>query len=410
MNIRLIAPIAFRYLRGKRSGNAVPVLSRISMAAIAVGAGALIVLFSVFNGFQQLVEELYKAFYPSVRVTPREGKFFAFGPQQWQQAGQTPGVLAATGVLEDNVLASSEDEQLVLTLKGIDHRYFSVNEVKPYVIAGTDTVSEFPVPTAMVGEAVAARMGIDVNNAFSHLQLFYPNSEASNIALDPTSAFRSLLLKPDGVFKIQNEFDEKYVLAPAGLAAELFNKRGMYSSIELKTKEGQEEKVRDALEKTLGPQYRIETRFEQNQAMYLVMRAEKWAVYAILLLVLLIASFNMVGGLSMLVLEKQKDMAILRTMGADDGTIRGIFITEGILWSLAGGLAGLLLGGLLCLGQMRFGWIQMDGNFIIKAFPVALQWTDFVLVVFTVALIGFLAAWYPAFKAARTDSYLLRSA
>lgn len=409
MNLRLIASIAFRYLSGKRSGNAVPVLSRISMTAIAVGAGALIILFSVFNGFEGLVADLYKAFYPSVRITPKEGKFFSFSPQQWQMVRGTPGVLAATGVLEDNVLANSEDEQLVLTLKGIDNSFFRVNDVKPYVLIGNDSLTDYPSPTAMIGEQVAARMGIDVGNAFSRMQLFYPNSEAGPTT-NPVDAFQSLTLRPDGLFKVQDEFDGKYVLAPISYAGSLFQKEGQYSSVELKTAPEDEISVRNLLRQKLGDHFRLETRFEQNKTMYLVMRAEKWAVYAILLLVLLIASFNMVGGLSMLVLEKQKDMAILQTMGADTATIRGIFLAEGMLWSLTGGLLGLLLGGLLCWGQQQFGWIKLQGNFIIEAYPVDLQLSDFLVVIATVLLIGLLAAWYPARKATKTESYLLRSA
>lgn len=409
MNLRLILSIAYRYLRGKRAGNAVPILSRISMTAIAVGAGALIIIFSVFNGFEGLVADLYKAFYPSIRITPKEGKFFSFSPQQWTTLRAVPGVMAATGVLEDNVLANSEDEQLVLTLKGIDNSYFRVNEIKPYIIDGADTLSSYPAPTALIGEQVAVRMGINIDNVFSRLQLYYPNSEGELLPSSPTSAFQSLTLQPGGVFKVQDEFDSKFILAPIEEAGKLLLKPGAYSSIELKTAPEAEEKVRETLRQQLGDRYRIETRFEQNKTMYLVMRSEKWAVYIILLLVLLIASFNMVGGLSMLVLEKQKDMAILRAMGARAATVRSIFIAEGILWSLTGGLIGLLLGGLLCWGQQYFGWMKLQGNFIIEAYPVSIQASDFGVVIATVVLIGLLASLYPAWKATKTERYSLRT-
>lgn len=409
MNPRLVLSIAYRYLRGKRAGNAVPILSRISMTAIAVGAGALIIIFSVFNGFEGLVADLYKAFYPSIRITPKEGKFFRFSPQQWTALRSVPGITAATGVLEDNVLANSEDEQLVLTLKGIDNSYFRVNEVKPYIIDGADTVSSYPAPTALIGEQVAVRMGINIDNVFSRLQLYYPNSEGALLPSDLANAFQSLTLQPGGVFKVQDEFDSKFILAPIDEAGSLLLRPGFYSSIELKTAPEDEERIREILRGQLGKSFRVETRFEQNRTMYLVMRSEKWAVYIILLLVLLIASFNMVGGLSMLVLEKQKDMAILRAMGARTATIRGIFMAEGILWSLTGGLIGLFLGGLLCWGQQRFGWMKLQGNFIIEAYPVSLQAGDFLVVIGTVVLIGLLASWYPSWKATKTESYWLRT-
>lgn len=403
MNFTLIWHLAIRYLRGKRSGNAVPILSRISMVAIAVGSGALIILFSVFNGFESLVKDLYKAFYPDIKITAAKGKFFSVDSSMLYKLGHVPDVAATSTVIEDNVLANSGDQQIVGTIKGIDKNYFKVNDLKPYIVEGDDSLSS-TYPGAIMGTHIADLMGADVKNVFSSVMFYYPNTKLTNPALDPEAAFQSLKLKPEGIFKVQDEFDSKYVLASLPLVQNLFNESGKISSIEIRLQNGiTPENVKRQLQKILGPSFKVETRFQQNKTLYMVMRTEKWAVYAILLLVLLIASFNMVGALSLLILEKQKDMAILRAMGAMPSSIRQIFLIEGVLWALTGGLGGLLLGTLLCVGQQQFGWIKIGGSFIIDAYPIQLQWPDFVLVIITIILVGVLAAWYPAWRAAKTE-------
>lgn len=412
MNRTVAWQIAFRYLRGKRSANAVPVLSRISMLAIAIGSCAMIVLFSVFNGFEGVVQDLYKAFYPDIKVSPAKGKFFVVSDSTLAALHKINGVSVVSPVIEDNVLVNSNSEQLVVTLKGISPSYFKVNDVQPYVVEGRDSISEYPVPTALIGAHIQAQLGIDVNNVFNDLVLFYPNAHETNIALNPQSAFQSLRLRPDGVFRVQDDFDGKYVLAALPFAQQLFSEEGKVSALEIAIdKNASPDKIKRSVSALLGDRFKTETRFEQNRTLYIVMRTEKWAVYAILLLVLAIASFNMVGALSLLVLEKEKDMAILQAMGTSPATIRMIFITEGILWALTGGLIGIISGGLLCLGQQHFKWIKLEGSFIIDAYPVSMQPGDFVLVIGTVILVGILAAWYPAMRSAKTESAaMLRSA
>jgi len=407
MNKVLVWQLALRYLRGKRAGNAVPVLSRISIISIAITTTAMVLLLSVFNGFSELVKDLYKAFYPEIKITAARGKFFSFTDAQLHKVAHLPGVAIATRSIEDNVLLNANDEQRVATIKGIDHSFFDVNDIKPYIVDGADSVTTYPRPTAIVGLQIMNEMGTDVNNIFSTLTLFYPNAQSSNLALAPEQAFQSLKLKPEGVFQVQDEFDSKYILAPLGAVQYLFKAEGKYSSIELKLAPGADAgKVRAQLQKILGSQYTIATRFEQNRTMYLVMRSEKWAVYAILVLVLIIASFNMVGALSLLVLEKQKDMSILKTMGAQPADVRNIFIAEGLLWSLTGVLSGIILGLALCIGQQQFQWVKMQGSFIIEAYPVQIEWADFPLIIITVLTIGFLASWYPALKAKRSHVQL----
>jgi lipoprotein-releasing system permease protein len=406
----MVWQIALRYLRGKRSANAVPILSRISMLAIAVGSGALIVLFSVFNGFEGLVQELYKAFYPELRITAAKGKFFELSPAQQSRIAALPGIRRMSQVIEDNVLVNSNEEQLVVRLKGIDDHFISVNDIKPYIIEGNSELQGLPQPTAIIGMHIANQLGLDVRSFLSRLTVYYPNADAGPANLDPSRAFQSLQLKPEGVFRVQDEFDSRYVLAPLAQARELFRQPGRISSLEIAMDEGADgKKLKEQIAQMLGNAFVVETRFEQNRTLYMVMRTEKWAVYAILLLVLLIASFNMVGALSLLVLEKQKDVAILRAMGARPATIRLIFVLEGMLWALVGGGIGLLLGLGICLGQQHFQWIKLQGAFIIEAYPVVLQGADFALVIATVLVVGLLAAWYPAMRATRVDAANLRA-
>lgn len=406
--MKLALRLAMRYLRGRGTANAVPILSRISMAAIGVGAGALIVLFSVFNGFDHLLQGLYRAFYSDVRVAPKSGKFFTLTDAQFSSIQRTDGVLAVAPMLEEKVLANSEGEDAtVVTLRGVDERYFAVSTLKDHIPHGTAELLTEPQPTAIVGLEIAARLGINPENVFSRIALHYPNPDGS--ALDPASAARSIICTPTGLFAVDAEADGKYVLAALPLVRELIGESGI-SSLEIKTAQGDEDAVRDRLKAALGKDYNIETRYEQNRALNLVMQSEKWTVYAILVMVLLIASFNLVGALSMLVLQKERDVSILRAMGADTATIRTVFLLEGVMWALLGGVVGVALGALLCLGQQQFGWIELQGQFIIDAYPVAFEASDFVVVLLTVAALGALAAAYPAWKAGRMKGQELRSA
>ena len=411
MNNTLISQLAFRYMRGKRSANAVPILSRISMVAITVSSAAMIIAFSVFNGLESVVKDTYKAFYPDLRVSVIKGKFFEASATELNAIKQINGVKNISLVIEDNVLANDNNntQQKIITLKGIDNKYFDVNDVKKYIVHGDDTVSAIH-HTAIAGDNITKELGIDVNFIDSKIELYYLNPSVTNPEADPENAYQVERLHPVSVFKVQDEFDSKYVLAPLPLAQQLFHQQGKYSSIEISTDPAQTEKIKQQLQQLFGKEYRIETRYEQNRTLYMVMGGEKWAVYAILLLVLLIASFNMVGALSMLVIEKQKDIAILKAMGAEPSAIRKIFLLEGILWSGTGGLAGIAIGVLVCLAQQRFGFIKLEGNFLVPAYPIQIQLPDLALVIATILTVGLLAAWYPSIRATKATDPSLKSA
>lgn len=411
MNKLLTWQLALRYFLGKRSANVVPVLSRISMVAIAVSSCAMIVLFSVFNGMEFLIRDLYKAFYPEIKISAVRGKFFHFTDEQYNKVKKTEGVAAATHVIEDNVLLNSNKEQRVALLKGIEPNYLAINNVIPFIDEGADSVSQYmPVPTAIVGRQLLNYMGIEINNIFNQITVYYPNAEARNVSLSPEDAFQSLQLKPDGAFRVQEEVDSRYLLAALPLVQQLLKSENQYSSIELSLHEDADmNDVKKNLQQFLGKDFKIETRFEQNKTLYTVMAGEKWAIYGILVLVLLIASFNMIGALSLLVLEKQKDMAILKAMGAENLSIKSVFITEGLLWSLTGGLIGLFTGTLICLGQQRFHWVKLQGAFIIDAYPVRLHLPDYLLIICTVVVVSLVTSWYPAMRAVKVDMPSLKT-
>lgn len=402
-----VVKIAWRYFRGKKSAQAINIISWISIGAIAVSSAAMIILFSVFNGLEGTVKEMYSAFYPEIKVTAAKGKFFEVSDTRKKAIQQIPGIEAAAYALEDMVLLSGNDEQKVGTLKGVDTSWFKVCNLDSFMIEGkAGWQAQGKYTPAIMGLGISMSLGMDINNVFSGLKIYYPRPGAG-ITEDPVAALNSILVKPQGTFRIQDEFDGQYVLVPLEAAKYLLNTGDKISSIEIKSNaKGTEEQIKEWLRHILGNEVHIENRFEQNKTFFMIMRGEKWAVYAILLMVLLIASFNMIGSLSMVVLEKKKDIAILKSMGATQSMVRGIFLAEGGFLALFGGGIGILTGMLLCLGQQHYGWIALPDGFIINAYPVSMQVNDFVLVLFTAITVGFLAALYPALKAARQPVYV----
>jgi len=416
MNRLLVWKIAVRYLVGKRSANAVPVLSRVSMIAITVGSAAMVVVFSVFNGFDGLVKDSYRSFYPDLRITPAKGKFFSDKAIDIKKLAATNGIVAVAPVIEDNVLAAEASEigesnnaQIVVTLKGIDRHYLDVNHIRPF-ISGADSVSAGADMTAIIGLHNARMLGVDVKNDFSKIAVYYPNPTLKNPESDPENAFEELKLHPVGAFHITEEFESKYMMAPISLAQHLFHRDSMYSSIELSVTPGMDEQLKQVLQHQYGNSFKVETRYEQNKTLFVVIGTEKWAVYFILLLVISVASFNMVGALGMLVMEKRKDIAIITAMGAEKGLIRSIFLLEGILWSVTGGITGVLAGCLICFVQQKFELIKLSGDFLVDAYPVKVEPTDLILVLGTIIFVGFCAAWQPARRAIAGSDPSLKSA
>lgn len=396
--------LAVRYFFGKKSAQAINIISWISMGAITVSTAAMVILLSVENGFDGLLKELYKAFYPPLKVSAKAGKWLSVNETQQQQLRQIPGIGMVAYSVEDNVLLSANEEQRFGTLRGVDANWMQVSGLDSYIVEGNAVLEQQPdyIP-AIIGANIAAVLGINVQNPFSALYLYYPDPSASSVSWgNPGKALKSALVKPQAVFKVQSDFDSKFVLIPLQAAQSLLGAGNTISSIAIKPAKGASEKeLKKQLLHLFGDQVVVENQFEQNRTLWMIMRSEKWAIYVILLFVLLLSSFNMIGALSMLVIEKKKDITILKSMGATRRQIRGIFMTEGLVMAFIGGITGVFLGAAVCFSQQIFGWMKLgDGVFIIDAYPVKVMAGDMILVMITALTIGLIAAWQPAQKAA----------
>ena len=395
--------LAVRYFFGKKSAQAINIISWISVGAIAVSTAAMVILLSVENGFDGLLKELYKAFYPPLKVSPKAGKWLTVSEMQQQQLRQIPGIDMVAFSIEDHVLLSANEDQRFGTLKGVDAAWMQISGLDRYIVDGNATLEQQPdyIP-AVIGVNIAAVLGINIQNPFSALSVYYPNPAGTASRNNPLNALNSALVKPQAVFKVQSDFDSKYVLIPLPAAQSLLGAGSNISSIAIKPKDGISEKeLKKQLLHLFGNQVIVENQFEQNRTLWMIMRSEKWAIYVILLFVLLLSSFNMIGALSMLVMEKKKDITILKSMGATQRQIRDIFITEGLVMAFIGGITGVFFGAIICFSQQIFGWMKLgDGVFIIEAYPVKVMAGDMILVIVTALIIGLIAAWQPAQKAA----------
>lgn len=402
--MNLAFKIALRYFKGKSSTQAINIVSWISMGAVALSTTAMIVLFSVYNGLESYVKDMYTAFYPEIKVSPVKGKFFHLEVNTINKLKQINGVQLLSASIEDMALLDGHDHQKVVRLKGVDNDWFSVNEMDEFIVAGDKRWPEqsLEVPSC-IGSGIVAEMGIDVNNPYQKIQLYYPKANSSFAGLAIANALNGLAVAPLSTFQIQPELDNAYFLIPLTEAQELFNQHGKVSAIEIKISDAQLLKpILKDVKQLMGAEYLVKSRIEQNETLFMATEMEKWMIYGILTLVLVIASFNLVGGLSMLAIEKRTDMAILKTMGMQKGAIRALFLYLGVFIAVAGALVGLALGLIILLGQMQWGWLQMGEGFQ-QAYPVELQFGDFIIVCVTVLSVGLAAGLYPALKASKQD-------
>ncbi|HEY6083168.1 MAG TPA: FtsX-like permease family protein, partial [Chitinophagaceae bacterium] len=291
----------------------------------------------------------------------------------------------------------------IAELKGVDKNYPVVTGISRKIIRGNYDTGTDDSPMAVVGIGIEAALGIDVQRNFIPVTVYIPKRDAQSFVL-PEEALNTGQIRPAGTFAIQQDFDNKYVITNIQFMRQMLNMQpGEVSGLEIALKDpGRMEAAKQEIQQILGSECIVQTRYEQNRSLYNVMQTEKWAVYAILAFILIIAAFNMIGSLYMLVIEKRKDITILKAMGARDTLLRKIFLSEGLLIAAGGALIGALIAVALCLLQQKFGLIKLGGgSFVVDAYPVSMHWPDFVLVLSTILIIGILASWYPAAKAAR---------
>lgn len=400
---------AWRYFKSKKSTNAINIIAWVSVVAVVVGTASLIVVLSVFNGFEDLVKSLYATFYTELKIVPAEGKLLRLTPAQEAAMARIPGIKAWSKVVEEKALVQNGEAQTIVYLKGVDSQYTEVTTMADYVKVGEFNLGTREKPRAILGVGVESALGLWSDRELLPVTAYLPKRGAGINVSDPMSALIAENLGTAGAFAVQQEFDNKYVLTNLGfMKAMLSLEPDEFGGVEIALKPGSDEKsITEALEKLLGKNYTVLSRYQQNQGLYSVMQMEKWVIYILLSLILVVAAFTMIGSLTMLVLEKQKDIQVLKAMGASSGRIQGIFISEGFLLAGIGAGVGMALALLICWAQQKFELIKLEGgSFVINHYPVKLMWPDFLLVSATVVLVAFLASWLPARKAAASNMEL----
>lgn len=394
--MKLSLYIAKRYLFAKKSRNAINIISSVSVAGVAVGTMALIIILSVFNGLEKLVTGIFNTFDPDMKITIAEGKTFIPDTAKLKLLSNINGIACYSLALEENALLKYEEKQIIATIKGVDENYVRVSNIDSSMWEGQFLMkSENGRQWGVPGIGIAQYLGIRISFV-SPIFIFVPRrtSETDN---DPESAFSKKLIFPSGIFQVEQSYDTKYMYIPLDFAQELIEKPGMASSIEIKLVGGANaDAVQKVIAKLYGKSFIVQNRFQQQEIFYKVMQSERLAIFFILTLILIIASFNIIGSLTMLIIEKERDIEILKSLGADNNLIRKIFILEGWMISITGCAAGLVLGFVVCWLQQRFGFIKLNSDsLIMNSYPIVLKLKDFIIVPATVLLIGYWAAWYP---------------
>ena len=395
--------IAKRYLFSKKSHNAINIVSGISVAGVAVVTAAMVIVLSVFNGFEGLVISLYNVFEAPIVVKPAEGKTMGLSSIPVEELLATPGVIGYVEVLEESCLVRYREKQYFARIKGVSKNFLELTDLDSMVIDGDAFMHVNGRPAALMGSGVAYHLSATTNDPINPLEIYVPK-RGSNASLDPSKAFNMKQIYATGVFSIQQDFDLQYVLTPIEFARDLLDHQGRVSALELALDpKADMETVRAELQEKLGSKFVVKDRFQQNEILYRIMKSEKWVVFMILSFILMISIFNVIGSLTMLILEKKKDINILRSMGASEQLIQRIFILEGIFISMIGAVGGLVLGLVVCIAQMQFELIKLNsgGNYIVQSYPVEVQAMDVLSVFLVVATIGLLAAWLPVRKIIR---------
>jgi lipoprotein-releasing system permease protein len=394
--VKLSLYIAKRYLFAKKSRNAINIISSVSVAGVATGTMALIIILSVFNGLEKLVTTIFNTFDPDIRITAAEGKTFAADPAKLKLLSNINGVSCYSLTIEENALLKYEEKQFIATIKGVDENYARVSNIDSSMWEGkfmmkSDNGRAWAVP----GIGIAQYLGIRIS--FVNPILIYVPRRTADTDTDPDKAFNRDFIFPSGIFQVEQSYDSKYIYIPLDFARDLIEKPGMSSAIEIKLAGGANaDAVQKEIVKLYGSSFVVQNRFQQQELFYKVMQSERLAIFFILTLILIIASFNIIGSLTMLIIEKERDIEILKSLGADNNLIRKIFIIEGWMISIIGAAAGILLGFIVCWLQQRYGFIKLNSDsLIMNSYPIVLKLKDFIIVPATVLLIGYWAAWYP---------------
>ena len=388
--------IAKRYLFSKKKTNLINIISAISVAGMAIGTMGLIIGLSGFNGFDALIKSLFSSFDPDLKITLAEGKSFDVNNQVFKELRLMKDVLFFSEVVEDNALLRSEERQVLATIKGVSDDYSRMTGLDTMMVEGVFKLKDGNSQFAVMGQDVANNLSVGVNMV-NPITIYVPQKgRKSELSLE--GSFNQGSIYPSGTFSVQQEIDSKYIIVPIAFAREIFNMAENVNSVEIKLREGASVKtVQPAIAALLGNRFVVKNRYQQHDYLYKTMQGEKYAIYLILILILIIASLNIIGSLTMLIIDKKEDIGILKSMGADKPLIRNIFLFEGWSVSILGAIIGTIAGIGICQAQIIFGLVKLQGggSFIVDAYPMKIVPFDILLIFISVVLIGFVAAWFP---------------
>ena len=389
--------IARRYLFAKKSHNVINIISLISAVGIGIGSMALIIILSVYNGFDTLVKSFYEAYQPDFIITPSRGKIFSASATEFEKVSSLPRVVSLQQVVDETVFVLYDDRESIASVKGVETGYGEISGVSANIVEGEFRLEEGDLNYAIVGRQLASNLRLRTR-FLSPLELYFPDRFSKISPLNPMASLNEEILYPSGIISLNQEFDQTGIYVPLSVARNLLS----YGSDEVTSVEVYLEKgavnVGDLeleIEKILGADFVVKGTYEQNETLYKMMKAEKFAVYLILFFVIIVISVNIFGSLSMLIIEKAEDMRTYRSFGADDKLLHGVFVLQGWLISAIGAVVGIIVGLILCFIQMEYEVITMPGNYIVDSYPVDIHFADIMITLFGVLFIGYLIAMLP---------------
>jgi lipoprotein-releasing system permease protein len=398
--------IAKRYFFSKHKKRFINIISIISMLVVAVGTAALIIALSVFNGLEEVVRSLHDTFNPDLKVIPAQGKTFEVNQLFIHRIEKIKGIEVVSEVIEDNALLKYRDAQMVVKLKGVSDNYLKQSNIDTTIQDGQFKLKDSTRHYAVITRLIQDVMSISLKNDVDRMQLWYPKrlKKVNLSSPDPEKSFNRQTILPSGIFLLEKSYDE-YVFVPIEFTQKLLEYEHRRTSLEIKlSKNADPYQIKNQLNQFIGKNLIVQTRDEQDANLLRAIKIEKFFVYFTLSFILAVASFNIFFALMMLVLDKQKDIAVLQALGANSQTIRRIFFNEGVLIAFSGAGVGLFLGAVLCLAQQTFGFISMGtSTTVVSAYPVKLEVMDFVYTGISIIFITLMSAYYPAFIATRVE-------
>ncbi|MGB4837613.1 MAG: FtsX-like permease family protein [Saprospiraceae bacterium] len=401
--MKLLLTIAFRYLFGKKTTNAINIITWISIIGMSIGTAALILILSVFNGFESLLSDMLSNFNPDIKVTLYEGKYISRDSVNGDDIRKIPGVERIAFTLEETSFFEYKGSQEVGIIKGVDQDFMKVTGLDTSLISGAAKFGE-DIEYAVLGSGMNTKLSVNPSDGFTPVTAYMPSDDDKGPLAKP---FNSLQFYSSGIFSVGSDVDMQYVLANYHAVNALLNLENNFSAIEIKVQANASEKtIMSSLKNMLGEKFKISNRYQQDEGFLKIMNIEKWISYLIACLTLLIIAFNLVGSLWMIVLEKKKDIAILKSMGLTNDGIKRIFLILGLLISVIGLIVGFVLSVILYWLQKQYGLISIPDGFLIDAYPIEMRWGDFFIVTVTVMVIGYLASLLPSLRAGQVSSYV----